>query len=666
MPVPPTLDRSASSPQCVVAPDDSSLLLGDSSLLSGAWALLLGGCALPQRWRHQPRFTVLDLGPADPRRVWTTLTRLALAPDGPARLEYVALLQDPPDAALIGARLGDTGLVAPGIARRLMAGWPSGAPGLHPIDFDDDDGLPSGHRARLIIAIGEPIGLLGRLRLAADAVFIDSRTPVSAQLLPAQLASLPRLMAPGARLSALIAVGDAAQADAALRERGFEPVDSGPLDLTDVVLPVALVDQQPAVRRVASLNQRRQPAAIWASPPAAAQREAIVIGAGLAGCASAAVLAERGWRVTVLDAAGDLHGAGGGQPRVADHPHFSADDNRLARLSRHGLWLGARWRAPRAPLGRVQLAASAADWQLMARWCASGAIHPSVARCVDAQEASALTGLRLPRGGLWIPDCDAVAPAALCRQWLDSSPNIEWRPNVTVSGLQRDANSWLVFGPDGTLIHQAAVVILANAGGAQALAGMRWPLLQRTRGQSTRVQASAWEGLRSVLGGSAYACPLADGEILVGATAEEASMLIADPEADRSNLARLQAMLGPPHAADAPASRSEPAPTTRPAGIGWRFAAPDHLPLIGALPDETQIARSAATYARNDRLTLPTLPGLYGHFALGSRGLLWSMLGAEVLAAMIDGGASPLEGDLLQAIDPSRFVRHRLRRALPI
>ena len=84
------------------------------------------------------------------------------------------------------------------------------------------------------------------------------------------------------------------------------------------------------------------------------------------------------------------------------------------------------------------------------------------------------------------------------------------------------------------------------------------------------------------------------------------------------------------------------------------------------LLNSTQRWGSAATYARNDRLTLPTLPGLYGHFALGSRGLLWSMLGAEVLAAMIDGGASPLEGDLLQAIDPSRFVRQRLRRALPI
>ncbi|MFX7957288.1 hypothetical protein ABTK56_20030, partial [Acinetobacter baumannii] len=45
----------------------------------------------------------------------------------------------------------------------------------------------------------------------------------------------------------------------------------------------------------------------------------------------------------------------------------------------------------------------------------------------------------------------------------------------------------------------------------------------------------------------------------------------------------------------------------------------------------------------------------------GSRGLTWSVLGAELLAAQIDGGPLPLEVDLAAALDPGRFVLRALQ-----
>lgn len=80
------------------------------------------------------------------------------------------------------------------------------------------------------------------------------------------------------------------------------------------------------------------------------------------------------------------------------------------------------------------------------------------------------------------------------------------------------------------------------------------------------------------------------------------------------------------------------------------------------MPDSTAIVARAADFARNDRLALPMLPGLYAASAFGSRGMLWSSLAAEVLAADIDGGPASLESDLLDAIAPVRFLRKRLRR----
>ena len=48
---------------------------------------------------------------------------------------------------------------------------------------------------------------------------------------------------------------------------------------------------------------------------------------------------------------------------------------------------------------------------------------------------------------------------------------------------------------------------------------------------------------------------------------------------------------------------------------------------------------------------------------MGGRGLLWSVLGAEVVAALAAREPPVVEPELADAIDPARFVRRSLRRA---
>jgi tRNA 5-methylaminomethyl-2-thiouridine biosynthesis bifunctional protein len=100
----------------------------------------------------------------------------------------------------------------------------------------------------------------------------------------------------------------------------------------------------------------------------------------------------------------------------------------------------------------------------------------------------------------------------------------------------------------------------------------------------------------------------------------------------------------------------------RPAAWGARLSCRDHLPLIGALPDPAQLSRARESLMRNDRLPVPRLPGLWMASAFGGRGLLWSVLAAEVLAAHLEVEPMPLTHDLMAAIDPARFVRRALRR----
>jgi tRNA 5-methylaminomethyl-2-thiouridine biosynthesis bifunctional protein len=75
-----------------------------------------------------------------------------------------------------------------------------------------------------------------------------------------------------------------------------------------------------------------------------------------------------------------------------------------------------------------------------------------------------------------------------------------------------------------------------------------------------------------------------------------------------------------------------------------------------------------ATLSRNpgERLDqVPRRPGLHVFSALGSRGICWATLGAQVLAARISGAAMPLESSLVEALDPARFALRAARRAVP-
>jgi tRNA 5-methylaminomethyl-2-thiouridine biosynthesis bifunctional protein len=197
------------------------------------------------------------------------------------------------------------------------------------------------------------------------------------------------------------------------------------------------------------------------------------------------------------------------------------------------------------------------------------------------------------------------------------------------------------------VIASAPVTVLANAEDAARLAAPGVPL-RRVRGQLTLLPGESVPTLRAVLAGAGHVAPAVDGTAVAGATYDFDD---EDPEPREAghagNLARLEQLVPT-------ATRIDPA--TLGGSVGFRCVSPDRLPLIGAFPDAERLSGPPG------RRGLPRAPGLYGLVALGSRGLTWAALGAEHVAAMIEGEPPPLEGDLLDAIDPARFALRRLRR----
>jgi tRNA 5-methylaminomethyl-2-thiouridine biosynthesis bifunctional protein len=170
------------------------------------------------------------------------------------------------------------------------------------------------------------------------------------------------------------------------------------------------------------------------------------------------------------------------------------------------------------------------------------------------------------------------------------------------------------------------------------------------RGQLTLLPAERVSGLRAVLAGAGHLAPPVEGTAVAGATYDfDDEDMDPREEGHADNLARLENLV--------PGASAGLDPATLQGSVGFRCVAGDRLPLIGAWPDGA--APDGRTAGRRD---WPRTSGLYGIVALASRGLTWAALGAELVAGMIEGEPPPLEGDLLDAVNPGRFALRRLRR----
>lgn len=633
--------------------------------LGQARHVFLNGNDLPQRWRERCEFTIVETGFGLGLNFLATWLAWRDDPLRAARLHFVSIEKHPFRRTdlkrlyheLIGRANVELAALAP-LAAHLASLWPDPLLGLHRLHLAP--GLT------LSVVFGDLRDVLPTLRAGADAFYLDGFSPAKNPdmwTLPT-FKALARLARDGATLATYTAAGDVRRG---LTQAGFEMEKRTGYARKRTML---------AGRFMPRWRVRRH------DPPTAAdwpQRHAMVIGAGLAGTALCHRLAARGWRVTLFERHAGPAGEASGNPLGIFHPQLSRDDNALARLTRagflyglthwHTLAIDMRQAAPRWQCcGILQLDDDLAH-AIWADWLHEQRYPAEYARAVDAAEAATLTGLPLPRGGLWFAHGGWIDPVSVCRAQLAAAgPAVDARFGVTIAALERHAGGWLARDHEGRPLATAPVAIVANADQAGTLLAPWLDAaalpLQRIRGQLTLLDADrvpALTRLRAVISGDGYVAPMPDGRFLCGATYDtdddDASVRVRD---HRANLGRLAALLpsGMPMRLDS----IDPA---RLAGrTAFRCIAPDRLPMVGALPDMAGIRAALATqagFAGAHLRELPRLAGLYGSFAFGSRGLLWAALAAEQIASQIEGEPLPLEAALCDAIDPARYVLRMLR-----
>ncbi|MCD8538133.1 MAG: FAD-dependent oxidoreductase [Burkholderiaceae bacterium] len=290
-------------------------------------------------------------------------------------------------------------------------------------------------------------------------------------------------------------------------------------------------------------------------------RRVLVIGGGICGSTTAAVLAQAGLDVTLFDP-GSTHD---GHLAAALTPVISGDDNARSRLSRLGAIEADRfWRSLRAqtgiefglPCGALQLqrpdgAKRAQD--LKAQSLAFN--QPDWARWVDRDQASRLAGIELPRGGIWYPGGWLIQVPKLI-QALRSISGVHVVPHA-VSCVEQTGQGWLARGEHDQILGQGDAVVLANAfdvldllersGFEQSIAACkRLPALHRLAGEVTLLPAHALVGgPQCVVGGDGYVLPAVGGWCVSGGTYVRGAETAKCTEAGkRANIDRVSELLG--------------------------------------------------------------------------------------------------------------------------
>jgi tRNA 5-methylaminomethyl-2-thiouridine biosynthesis bifunctional protein len=625
---------------------------GDGALPQ-AKHVFLGGNRLPQRWQGCGQFVVLEVGFGLGINFLATWQAWRDDPQRCAALHVAAIELHPVTAADL-RRAFPPELAKLGAA--LAAQWPLPLSGLHRLRFEDG-------AVTLTLALGDAGHLLPQLALGADAFYLDGFAPRCnpAPWQAATLKALARIARPGATAATWCV---AAEVRAALTQAGFE---------VERVPGFGAKRQMLVARFAPRWTVRRHPSAT----AYAGERSALVIGAGLAGAATAHALARRGWQVEVLERNAAPACATSALPAGLLHPQVTPDDSVLARLSRAGYLytlqlLGALGLSAAArPMGVLQLAADDAEADAMARACDALALPVAYARHVDAAVATDLAGVPMTRGGLWFERGCAIDAAQFTRALLAAGgERIRVRTGVEVQKLTTVGGQWLAQW-SGDSDHgnaargsaeranvapssaRAAIVVLANGLDVPRLAPVPQGQLRPVRGRLSLL-AGSLSPLRCALAGDGYAVPGADGGLAVVGSTYELELpgspgFDDDPQrAHEGNLARLQRLLG----------------VAREVAVhglfdGVRCVSADRLPLAGAVPNGAELGMADAGLQLSD---LPRLPGLACLTALGSRGLTLAPLLAELVAAQLEGEPLPVERDLAAAVDPARFALQRLRR----
>jgi tRNA 5-methylaminomethyl-2-thiouridine biosynthesis bifunctional protein len=328
-----------------------------------------------------------------------------------------------------------------------------------------------------------------------------------------------------------------------------------------------------------------------------------------------------------------------GNPAGLVRPVFSLDWNTHSRFTSTAFLYALRHHTALAQAGGVLIQGTGGVLQLardddhfgkLHRIVGQFALLPELVQLMGAAQATELAGAPVAGPGCWFPEASWMNPESICRANLDAA-RARCLLQSDAAALRRAGQEWEILDASEVVLASAPVVILANAQFAGRFSQAAGLPLRSVRGQVSLLPEQDGMKLRIAVCREGYITPALDGVHCLGASFNEGMLEEGTRVEDHAaNLRRLDRML--------PGFGAGVAPERLDGRVAFRAMATDRLPVLGALSSE---------------------PGLFACLALGSRGMTWAALAAEIVASRIDGDPMPVERDLLAALDAGRFAARR-------
>jgi len=600
----------------------------DNGLEESAYVFLLQN-HLQQRWEklEQSVFTIAETGFGTGLNFLCAWDLWQTCAPPEARLHFVSTEKHPLLHADLKAALG----LWPALAEKaalLLDQYHWITPGWHRLVFDKGN-------VTLTLVIGDIADTLPQIHARVDAWFLDGFSP--AQNPDMWQESLFSEMARLSHASTTFATFTSA----GLVKRGLQAAGF-------------------SVSKVAGHGRKREMLRGQFSTgdkknhsSAGKEQHAIVIGGGISGTSTAYALAQRGWRVTLVERHAMLASEASGNPLGIVYPRLSTKDCALDRMALQGYLHTLRLLAKlqlgqshHSACGVIQLGFNAKELAKIEA-IHRRALPPELATYVTASEASQVAGISLSQAGLLFPSGGWVNPSALCHALADHPLISIKTASEAISLVKTAEDGWAVHDDTGVIGH-ADTIVIAGANDSMQFPQAAHVPLEAVRGQISLIHASATtQGLKTVLCTDGYITPVsAKDQHCVGATfsPNDRDTHVREQD-DLENLALLKKTLN----ADIPAN------AITGARAALRTVTPDYLPAAGLLLDASALQASPPRHTA-PHASLPWLNGLYLNTGHGAKGLVNAPLCSEILASYLCGEPAPVDGKLLAALDPNRFL----------
>ncbi|NNM52504.1 MAG: FAD-dependent 5-carboxymethylaminomethyl-2-thiouridine(34) oxidoreductase MnmC, partial [Pseudomonadales bacterium] len=494
------------------------------------------------------------------------------------------------------------------LAATLAAHWPIACPGLHCIDA-----IP---RIRLWLLLGDSTAMLSRIDLSVDAWFLDGFSPATnpAMWSPELWAQLARLSRPGTTLATYSSAGHVRRG---LQDAGFE-----------VSKRSGIGGKRESLRGIYTRPQRstRLPPGFQLPQPRTEPAHIVIIGAGIAGAATAAALQTRGLQPTVIDSLGIAGAASGNAVGM----------------------LGARLSDMRSAPDSWLTAAMSYTWQAARRWNLPLQTSLWQADQRRDQDPAWLTALieMTKKNVIHVQGSAWGSPIELCHRLMGTIPCLR----DTVTELLPNAQGWtLQLAKGGSLTADAVILCTGHQTTFTPDLAVE-PVAGQVETIPAAAPAGAWKDQTYLI---------SSGElILTGASFRRGTSSTEISLQERHEHLAQARQLNPELAE----LFTQNTVTSR---CSVRATSADHRPMIGGVPDIPWLSKAYADLAhgwRRQHQPLHYLPGLYINSAHGSHGLTQALLAGELIACMMRGEPLPLLRSLQQQIHPARFHLKALQR----